>query len=146
MTASGVVLSAACAGEIFSALSGCFPEEGCGLLIGRAEGGLVRVGRVVPSPNIAEDREKTFEIDPGLRLRTQRAVREAGLEIVGHYHSHPFGQPEPSATDRARGEAEPELIWLIMGLRWGGPEGMAAWRMRPGAEPEHLALDITDQG
>ncbi|WP_164516599.1 Mov34/MPN/PAD-1 family protein [Minwuia thermotolerans] len=146
MTSGRVALPEDCAGEIFAALSGSFPEEGCGLLVGRLEDGSVRIESVVPSPNIAEAREKTFEIDPGLRLRTQREARAAGLEIVGHYHSHPFGEPIPSDTDRGRAAGEPELVWLIMGLRWGGAQGLAAWRMAPGLEPERLALDIIEQG
>lgn len=144
MSAPRVEMTSDCAGEIFAALSGSFPEEGCGLLLGRRDAAAVGIERVVASPNIAENREKTFEIDPGLRLRTQREARGAGLEIVGHFHSHPFGEPAPSDTDRARAALEPDLIWLIMGLRWGGPQGMAAWRLTPDAEPERLHLRITD--
>ena len=123
----------------------CFPEEACGLLVGRREGDMLHIGEAVPSPNLADEREKRFEIDPGLRLRTQRAARESGLEVVGLYHSHPFGEPEPSATDRERAALEPDLVWLSAGLRWGGLDGLAAWRLPPVEAPVRLDLDIQSE-
>ncbi len=126
-------------GEIFVALQRDFPKEGCGLLLG-VDG---RIREVVPSPNLSGNAERAFEIDPGLRLRTQRRAREAGLQILGHYHSHPFGEPKPSDCDQSEAH-EPDLIWFIMGLRWGGPQGLAAWQLSPDAEPVRVDTQITD--
>jgi proteasome lid subunit RPN8/RPN11 len=134
-----VLIAADAAGTLLVHLQACFPEEGCGLLLGRAEGSDVRIERVEPGANIAADRNRTFEIDPGLRLRVQRAARGDGLDVVGHFHAHPHGEPEPSATDIARAAAEPELVWLIAGMRWGGVQGIAAWRFPDGA-PVRLEL------
>ena len=49
-------------------------------------------------------------------------MRAGGPRLVGHYHSHPHGPPEPSRTDRAL--AAPDgMIWAIAG------EGrVALWR------------------
>ncbi|WP_417518428.1 M67 family metallopeptidase [Minwuia sp.] len=131
------------AGRIFQVLGAALPNEGCGLLIGTRDGARVTIADVIESPNLSVNAPKAFEIDPGLRLRTQRAARAEGLEIVGHFHSHPFGQPVPSDCDRAEAH-EPDLVWLIMGLRWGGPEGLAAWRLAPESAPERLDLEIVD--
>jgi len=127
-----------CLGTIFVALQEAFPNEGCGLLLGRKSEGRVEITEIVPSPNLAEDPAKAFEIDPGLRLRTQLRAREQGLQIVGHFHSHPFGEPRPSDCDRAMAAQEPDLIWLIMGMRWGGPQGLAAWHLPKDSDPERL--------
>jgi proteasome lid subunit RPN8/RPN11 len=141
--AARVILPERLAGALFAELGRAMPNEGCGLLLGRTDGDAVRVTELAASPNVADDPAESFEIDPGLRLRTQRAARERGLEIVGHYHSHPFGDPLPSERDRARA-LEPELVWLILGLRWGGPQGLAAWRLSPEAEPVRLDLEIEE--
>lgn len=138
-----VRMAADAAGTVLAHLQATFPEEGCGLLVGRMEGDTANVLRAEPSPNVAENRERTFEIDPGLRLRVQRAARAEGLAVLGHFHSHPFGEPQPSATDRARAADEPELVWLIAGMKWGGVQGIAAWHF-PGGEPARLDLDVDD--
>lgn len=134
-----------CAGRILGHLGEAMPNEGCGLLVGRAEGDTVEILEIAPSPNVAEETARAFEIDPGLRLKIQRAARDAGLEVVGHFHSHPNGEPRPSDCDREQARLEPDLVWLIMGLRWGGPQGLAAWRLPPDQEPEQLDIEIIEE-
>lgn len=140
-----VMLPIDCAGQIFSHLGEAMPNEGCGLLIGQWNGETLNVAGVAPSPNISEESETAFEIDPGVRLKTQRAARDAGLQVVGHFHSHPYGEPVPSDCDREQARMEPDLVWLIMGLRWGGPQGLAAWRLSPDTEPERIDIEITEE-
>lgn len=38
--------------------------------------------------------------------------RDDGIDIIGHYHSHPDGPAAPSATDLSMAY-EPKMIWLI---------------------------------
>ena len=139
-----VLLPIDCAGEIFRHLGSCMPAEGCGLLVGKGNDADLVISSVATSPNISDEAATAFEIDPGIRLKTQRAAREEGLEVVGHFHSHPMGEPRPSDCDRQQARMEPELIWLIMGLRWGGPQGLAAWRLTPDQEPENIDIDIIE--
>ncbi len=147
MTEQHLSLPIDAGGRIIAHLQDSFPEEGCGLIVGRQVDGGWLVSDVVPSPNIAEAREKTFEIDPGLRLRTQRSARERGEVILGHFHSHPYGDPVPSGTDTRRAADEPELVWLVVGMRWGGTQGLAAWRPDPATgEMKRVALDIVEGG
>ena len=87
--------------------------ECCGLLLGRFEGACAVVDEAVPSQNLAADPTKEFEIDVALRLRVQRAAREAGREVLGIYHTHPSGSAAPSNTDHTRAREEPGLIWVI---------------------------------
>ena len=71
------------------------PNEGCGLLLGTADGVVVDV---VPSPNIA-DSAKVYEIDPKAMLRTFRRADDEGIEVIGVFHSHTHSQAYPSPTD-----------------------------------------------
>ena len=103
-----------------------YPCEACGLLLGRRLHDRVLISKVVPSPNIADQPRHNFEIDPGLRLRIQKANREGGNRIVGHYHTHPDGEAAPSATDRSR-IYETDLIWLIGSVHKGRFSDLAAF-------------------
>ena len=103
-----------------------YPCEACGLLLGRRLPDRVFISEVVPSPNIADQPRHNFEIDPGLRLRIQKANRESGNGIVGHYHTHPDGEAAPSATVRSR-ISETDLIWLIGSVHKGRFSDLAAF-------------------
>lgn len=66
-----------------------YPHECCGVLLGELTGEEHRVTRVVPCPNTRKNSEHRYEIAPVELVRIQRDAREAGLEIIGFYHSHP---------------------------------------------------------
>lgn len=101
---------------VSDAAEAAYPEEACGLLVGRRiPGGHARVTRVEAAANVAADRRTGFEVDPGLRIGLERELRETDQAIVGHYHSHPDGPARPSATDLAKA-FEPDLIWLIVAV------------------------------
>jgi proteasome lid subunit RPN8/RPN11 len=108
-----------------------FPGECCGILVGRrGRGGDILVTSVHPSPNLlSSEREDRFEIDPRHRLEVMRQAEAQGLEMVGHYHSHPNGRGEPSPTDLAMAY-EPDLIWLIAPVREGRAGQPAAFRLK----------------
>lgn len=77
-----------------------YPEESCGILLGRFEGDNRRVCSTVRCQNACADGRSThFVIDPRELIRVQRAGRDLGLEIVGFYHSHPDHPPQSSPTD-----------------------------------------------
>ena len=103
-----------------------YPFEACGLLLGRRLQDWLFISEVVPSPNIADEPLHNFEIDPGLRLRIQKASREGENGIIGHYHSHPDAEAAPSATDRSR-IYETDLIWIIGSVYDGRFSDLAAF-------------------
>ncbi len=112
--------------QIADAAEAAYPEECCGLLIGEGGAGSWRLGRVVASANVAEgDRRRIFEVDPRLLLTLQRELRGTAQRVIGVYHSHPDGPPEPSAADLDRAW-EPGLVWLITSVRDGRAAGTAA--------------------
>jgi proteasome lid subunit RPN8/RPN11 len=103
------------------------PEEACALLIGRRGLGLnFRVSRVEVSPNVAADKARRFEIDPGLRIGLERELRGQAEQVIGVWHSHPNGLAEPSAADAAM-IYEPDLVWLITAVVAGQAVQTAAF-------------------
>lgn len=106
--------------QITRAAVDAFPHECCGLLAGRdLQDGGSAVTRVVPSVNVAEtDHADSFEVDPQVRFDLMRALDGSGERIIGHYHSHPGGPAEPSATDLSMA-FETDLIWVIVSVKDG---------------------------
>lgn len=93
------------------------PNEVCGWLAG--EGNEVR--RIYPVPNVAEDPQVGFRMDPEVQLSTMREIRGLGLELTGTYHSHPRTPALPSARDVGLA-AYPEAVHLIVSLAAPEPE------------------------
>ncbi len=69
-------------------------QECCGLLAGRD--GVI--AEIFPAANALTSAAE-FEIAPAELFRIFRAMREAGLDHLGIYHSHPRGPAVPSARD-----------------------------------------------
>ncbi len=117
-----------------------YPDECCGLLIGRFDGSIFTVTRIVDSPNISATKLTNFEIDPGVRIKLERELRGQDEMIIGHYHSHPNGLAQPSPRDM-EAAFEPDLIWLIIAVGAGGVQEARAWQCRAGqALPVSLAI------
>jgi [CysO sulfur-carrier protein]-S-L-cysteine hydrolase len=87
------------------------PNEGCGLLLGTAEG---LVHEVIASLNIA-DSAKVYEIDPTVLLRASRRADAGGLEVIGVFHSHTHSAAYPSATD-VRQAPDPSWHYVLISL------------------------------
>jgi proteasome lid subunit RPN8/RPN11 len=115
-----------------------YPEESCGLLLGRHDGELVRVERVTRARNLNTARARDrYELDPRDWLATDERARAAGLEIVGVWHTHPDHPARPSETDRA--QAWEAWSYLILSVGRGGVADLRSWRLA-GAEfvPEEV--------
>jgi proteasome lid subunit RPN8/RPN11 len=91
------------------------PRECCGLLVGQGDHAAaqqVRIDEAVPARNLAEDPDR-FLLDPVDHIRTRRAARARGLEIVGFYHSHPHSPAHPSARDLAEATYVDALYFIV---------------------------------
>jgi proteasome lid subunit RPN8/RPN11 len=126
---SRLVLAASLLAEIGARAAQAWPDECCGLLVGRRVGDSALVGRAVAAANVAAEPARRFEVDPATLLATHRTARAAGEEILGPYHSHPDGPAQPSATDlaRARDAAGPGEVWLIVPVARGAAGTARAW-------------------
>ncbi|MBQ8356270.1 MAG: M67 family metallopeptidase [Clostridia bacterium] len=80
-----------------------YPEECCGILLGKREGERRTVYRVLPVENRGNVKQKTtrFRIDPLEIARIELSAERERLEIVGFYHSHPDHEAIASRTDAA---------------------------------------------
>ncbi len=111
-----------------------YPEETCGLLLGRALGEGTAVEQATHGHNLnrvrAHDR---FELDPRDFIAAEHAARDAGLEIVGVWHSHPDHPAHPSETDRACAWAG--WSYLIVAVDAGGAVDSRSWRLAGGDGP-----------
>lgn len=96
--------------ELVAAARAAGSCEACGLLFGTESA----ITALRPTANVHPETETHFEIDPQALIDAHRALRDGGPTLVGYYHSHPTGAPEPSPTDRAL--AAPDgMIWAIVG-------------------------------
>ncbi|GER08281.1 Mov34/MPN/PAD-1 [Iodidimonas muriae] len=116
-----VLLSAIAKTVIETAARRALPKECCGLLVGHEN----TISRAVEAPNLARDPDR-FELDARVHLGLQRDLRGTGEQIVGVFHSHPYGQPVPSAEDFAQASYL-GWIWLITALDDKGCTSRA-WR------------------
>lgn len=97
------------------------PNEACGILLGNGN----RIDRAIEAQNTHPTPKTHFEIDPQALIDAHRAEREGGPQVIGYFHSHPTGDPSPSATDRAMAAGDGK-VWAIIA------DGTAAmWRDQP---------------
>ena len=115
-------------------LKSVWPEEGCGFI-----GGLSGVAQcVIPVTNMLHNPSR-FLMDPEEQVAALHTILEAGMEVVGIFHSHPKGPGELSTTDLVEA-AYPETPIVVF---W--PEEMK-WRARAfsiqAGEPAELDLVV----
>jgi len=90
------------------------PLEACGLLAGRH--GLVEL--VVGVRNAARS-PVLYSMDPRQLWHAFEKFDHLGLELLGIYHSHPKGPPDPSPTDINEGlYAAVQVIWSLQDGSW----------------------------
>lgn len=106
-----------------------YPEEGCGVLVGRDEdGGRRTVTRAVPAENVVDaSRGNRYLIAPERLLAIEREARTQGLEVLGFFHSHPDHPARPSAFDLEH--AWPYYSYLIVSVADGRVAGARSWRL-----------------
>ncbi|HYM82134.1 MAG TPA: M67 family metallopeptidase [Candidatus Limnocylindria bacterium] len=126
--------------QIRTHLARAYPEEGCGVLLGRDQASERRVERVVGFENQrADSRHNRYLIAPEQFLGAEQQARAAGLDVVGFFHSHPDHPAQPSAFDLEH--AWPYYSYLIVSVEKGRIADARSWRLREDRarfEPEHL--------
>ena len=105
-------------------------EECCGLLAGRD--GVIT--EAFPATNALAS-ATAFEIAPAELFRIFRAMRVAGLEHLGIYHSHPSGENAPSARDVGRAYY-PEAVYVIVTPRAEAERAVRGFSIREGVVRE----------
>jgi len=114
--------------SIHAGLARAYPEEGCGVMIGRDRDGVRDVVRVEGFTNqSAESRGARYVISPEQFLAADRAARAEGLDVLGFFHSHPDHPAEPSAFDREH--AWPWYSYLIVSVEKGAVRAQRSFRL-----------------
>ncbi|MGK7890872.1 MAG: M67 family metallopeptidase [Leptolyngbyaceae cyanobacterium] len=125
-----------------------YPEECCGILLGRMDLAAEVTRTVVevwPVTNAWGDEAKTaiaplddrsaqnltaerrYWIDPKELLAAQKAGRERGLQIIGIYHSHPDHPAVPSECDRTL--AWSDYSYIIVSVPDGKATDVLSWTL-----------------
>ena len=105
-----------------------YPDECCGVLIGRALGGSTVVEHLLSASNERNDsRHNRYLINPETVLAAHKEARALGLDVVGYYHSHPDHPARPSEFDREH--AWPGVSYLIVSVEKGNVADSRSWRL-----------------
>ena len=90
------------------------PEEACGLIGGRIEGGEKYIENVYFLTNIGHSREH-YSLNAKEQLSAVRDMRKNGWEPLGNWHSHPESPSRPSQED-IRLAFDSSASYLILSL------------------------------
>lgn len=82
-----------------------YPHECCGFLLGNK---LWEVQAVFPAVNDKgeEERHNRFVITAEASRNAEKHAKELGLEVIGHYHSHPDSAAIPSTPQTVSANAD----------------------------------------
>ena len=120
--------------QIFDQAKKGLPEEVCGYLAGTDR----IVKRHFELTNIDHSPEH-FSFDPAEQFRTLRETRNAGLEILANYHSHPATPARPSVED-IRLAFDPNISYVIVSLAGEFPD-IKSFKIRNGVvEKEEIQI------
>jgi proteasome lid subunit RPN8/RPN11 len=96
-----------------------YPEECCGILIGRASDPSAESVRVIRGlertrNEFRGERRRRFLIPPEELRDVERRLEPSGLAVVGFYHSHPDHPAKPSQFDQEH--AWPWYSYLVLAV------------------------------
>ena len=115
-----------------------YPGECCGVLAGQP-GEIKEVRRLLPVVNRRADDPHRYLIAPEDLQSVETEIREAGLEVLGFYHSHPDHPAAPSSFDAEH--AWPWYSYLIVRVDRGRAVEATSWQLagdRSAMLPEFL--------
>jgi [CysO sulfur-carrier protein]-S-L-cysteine hydrolase len=145
--AAGVALSEPILAEILRQAEAGYPEEICGVLIGRRDAPATYELRQVPNranqepqqdpTGVARDARTAYLMDPKTQLAILRELDDRGWELLLIYHSHPDHEASFSAMDRERAltldgrPLWPGAAYLVVSVRAGQVRGVSAYAWDP---------------
>ena len=106
-----------------------YPEECCGILLGKEEPAGKEVYDVLRIGNAKEEnRERRFLITPEEYRRAEAEAGAAGLGVMGFYHSHPDHPARPSQFDLDH--AWPWCSYVIVAVEQRIPAAVKSWILK----------------
>ncbi|MEO8288413.1 MAG: M67 family metallopeptidase [Chloroflexota bacterium] len=130
--------------EITSHAEAGYPNEICGILLGKdGDGGrVIKSAMRIENSFEADEQYHRFLITPDDMFRAERQARREGLDVLGVYHSHPNEEARPSEYDRDHA-AWTGWSYIIVSVRQGKSAGMRGWKLREdrsGFDEEEIAV------
>jgi proteasome lid subunit RPN8/RPN11 len=111
--------------------SQAYPNECCGIIIGRdvSDGACTRriVERLEPMANVFDPQQqrRRFAVDPLALMRAEKSAAAEERLVLGFYHSHPDHPARPSEFDREH--AWPFYSYVIVSIAQGAAVDMTSW-------------------
>jgi proteasome lid subunit RPN8/RPN11 len=102
------------------------PNECCGLLAGRIEGGVGLATERIPITNELAS-PTAYRTSPRDLFAAFRRLRALQLELLAVYHSHPHSEAVPSCRDLEENTYGETVVHLIIGFAGPAPEVRAWW-------------------
>ena len=103
-----------------------YPDECCGMLLGKYDGSVKVVREVLAMNNTKnDDRGRRYLITAKDYQWAEERARNEGVEILGLYHSHPDHPAEPSAFDLDH--AMPVWSYIIVSVQKAQATSMRSW-------------------
>ena len=122
---AGVVLKKAVDTAIRAHGRQTFPFECCGAMLGR-EGAVLEAHALANTTE--EGPRRRFLVRPDDYRAAEQRAREAGLDLLGFYHSHPDHPARPSQYDLDH--AWPSFSYVIVSVMTGEDKLLTSWRLR----------------
>ena len=122
---AGVVLKTAVAAAIRDHGRQTFPHECCGALLGKD--GVVLEAYALANTT-EEGPRRRFLVRPDDYRAAEQRAREAGLDLLGFYHSHPDHPARPSQYDLDH--AWPSFSYVIVSVMAGEDKLLTSWRLK----------------
>ena len=110
-----LTLAAGVHAEMVADCLGGYPLEACGLLGGTTAGGDAAATVCYPAHNDAAS-ARLYTVAPRDLLAADRAAEDAGIALVGVWHSHTHTDAYPSPTDVAEAP-DPGWWYVVVSLR-----------------------------
>ncbi|CAN5637741.1 M67 family metallopeptidase [soil metagenome] len=129
-THSTVVLTSDQRAAIDRHAEATYPDECCGIMLGRQVDRQRVIERLIEIANEwdSEERRRRFLITDRQYMQAEKQARQAGLDLLGFYHSHPDAPARPSEFDREH--AWPFYSYLIAGVADGKTVDLTGWQLR----------------
>ncbi|MBY0497212.1 MAG: M67 family metallopeptidase [Cyanobacteria bacterium] len=102
-----------------------FPHECCGAMLGRD--GVVSEAFKLPNTT-GEGPRRRFLVRPDDYRVAEKRAGEAGLDLLGFYHSHPDHPARPSQYDLDH--AWPFFSYVIVSVMAGEDKLLTSWRLK----------------
>jgi proteasome lid subunit RPN8/RPN11 len=135
-----------------------YPDECCGLLIGKIKQKEKILVKVIATENDWENQKHlftnlttkttrnlrdSFSISPGTLIKIQQQARQENLDIIGVYHSHPNSPAIPSTFDQAI--AWQTYSYIIVSVKEQETQELLSWRLNSARKFVAEKIKIIDQ-